>query len=151
MVIDSIQNLHRYASLSPYIATVAEFLCQHEVQSLPLGTTVIDGDNAYIKVEQCQPKDRAEAVLESHRLMTDIQLPISGCETHGHRTLKGGEPSTPYNTGSDISFHPDLCPENYVNVAPGQFVIYTPDDAHAPGITAAPLLKAVIKVRASAD
>ena len=50
-----------------------------------------------------------------------------------------------YNPEKDIIFYADK-PTTYITVNPGEFVIFFPEDGHAPAIGNGPIKKAVVKV-----
>ena len=129
MIIDDITHLKDYIRLLPTLKTVVGFLDSHDLQALPEG--------------------RFEAVLESHRKMIDIQIPLTGDETMGYSPLKELKP-TPYDETKDISFYKE-CSGSFVTVKKGMFAIFFPQDAHAPGVTPTALKKAVFKIPVSDD
>ena len=55
------------------------------------------------------------------------------------------EVSIPYNEEKDITFYVDK-PTAYTKIYPGQFVIYFPEDGHAPGIGQGVIRKGIVKV-----
>ena len=54
-------------------------------------------------------------------------------------------PQAAYDTQNDISFYPGEA-ENYLRVKPGMFIIFFPEDGHAPAITPVTLKKAIFKL-----
>lgn len=147
MILDSIAHLRKYQAVLPLVEQVAQFVEQHPLHTLPMGCTHICGDDLYVNIVDAQPRTAQEAPLESHRLMADIQMPISGPEVHGHTSLQAHHTQEPYDAQADISFHPQLPVQNFFTVSPGQFVVYLPHDAHAPAITPKVLRKAIFKVK----
>ena len=55
------------------------------------------------------------------------------------------QPHEQYDAEKDIEFFDDV-PDTYVTVLPGEFVVFFPDDAHAPLIGTGAVHKVVIKV-----
>lgn len=147
MIIDTLSNLERYASLNPLFPEVIKFINQHPLDTLPLGKHAILGDDLFVNIVDAQPKQRPEARLETHRQMIDIQVPLSGTEEHGWSPLSS-LPEAAYDEASDISFY-DGAASIYYHVSPMQMTIYFPEDAHAPAITPVTLRKAIFKVRVS--
>lgn len=147
MIIDTIDNLHRYASLCPLLRDVVDYLSAHPLESLPEGKYEVRGADVWVNVQTCPPRTLEEAPLEVHHAMMDIQIPLDGEEVHGFRPLTEDELcAATYDSQADISF-PSLPPHTYVSLRPGQFVIYLPGEGHAPAITHSPLKKAVFKVK----
>ena len=84
-----------------------------------------------VNFSQTNPKTKEEAKLETHNRFIDIQIPLSGVEVMGY-TPREDLPEAEYNADKDISFYHGLA-ESYIPVKPGMFVIFFPQDAHAPG------------------
>ena len=93
-------------------------------------------------------KTQEAAVLETHIEMIDIQIPITCEETFGYTPLCD-LPDFEYNAEKDITKYGDTKAQTYVTVKPGQFVIFFPQDGHAPCIINQPeIKKAIFKVKA---
>jgi YhcH/YjgK/YiaL family protein len=79
--------------------------------------------------------------------MADIQIPISCEETFGYSPVSD-LPAAEYDSEKDYTLYGDTKPQTYVTVKPGQFVIFFPQDGHAPCIIDKPeIKKAIFKVR----
>ena len=76
MVLDVLDNFGKYAALNPYFSLVDAFMRTHQLEELALGTYNIKGEDVVLKIEQAMGKNPAEAILESHRQMIDIQIPL---------------------------------------------------------------------------
>ena len=154
MIVDSIENLERYAVLNPRFAAVAEFLRHNDLFSLEAGKHEIQGNDIFVNVQDAPIKTREEARFETHREMIDIQVPVSGSEEHGWCPL-ADLPAADYDATIDMTLHDpaDSAPisslaSTYFVLRPGQFAIYFPTDGHAPAITTTTLRKAIFKVKA---
>ena len=146
MVLDLIENLKSYEALNPHFSKVVDFLEKNDLATLPLGRNEICGDLVYANVMEAQPKSKEEAFIEVHRRYIDIQIPISADELMGYTPLPQ-LPTANYNSDNDAAIYPVGMPaRDYFNVLKGEFVIFFPQDGHAPAITAAPLKKVVFKV-----
>ena len=147
MVLDVLDNFGKYAALNPYFSLVNAFMRTHRLEELALGTYNIKGEDVVLKIEQAMGKSRTEAILESHRQMIDIQIPLQQEETFGVAALTS-LPAADYSAEKDISFYPNSPAQNYVTCPRGGFVIFFPQDAHAPCISQnANFKKAIFKVR----
>lgn len=146
MIIDTLENLGKYASLNPLFPEIIRYLAAQELQQIPLGKTVLQPENLVVNVVTANPKSVDEAKLETHNQMIDIQIPLSGIETMGY-SPRTDLPEADYNKTDDISFYSQP-PLDYITVKPGMFVIFFPQDAHAPAITPSILKKIIVKVRA---
>lgn len=148
MIIDSLDNLKDYVALNPLFQKVIEFLKAHDLNGLPDGRTVIDGDLVYVNIETVKGKTPEEAVLEYHCRMVDIQVPLSGSETYGYSPCED-LPQNSYDRERDLALVPGIAPQTCFTLRPGQMAIFFPNaDGHAPCISQAKTLrKAVFKVR----
>lgn len=147
MVIDKIENLEMYASLNPYFPQVIEFIKTHDLNALENGKTLIDGKDCFVNVMDTKGKTKEEAVMETHKNMLDIQIPLSADETHGYTPLDR-LPEAEYNAEKDVTKYPGVQGENFVTCKPGMMAIFWPQDGHQPCIgTAENIHKAVFKIK----
>lgn len=146
MILDSLKNLGSYEALNPNFAKAIEFIMKSDLSALPLGRNEICGDLVYANVMEAQPKAKEEARIEIHRKYIDIQIPISGSELMGY-TPFGELPAPDYVESDDAALYPaTIAARDYFNVKNDQFVIFFPQDGHAPAITPVALKKVVVKV-----
>ena len=136
MVVDTLENLEKYASLNPLFAQAIEFLKSHDLQTMEIGKTELKGKDLLVNIAQTKPKTKEEAKLETHRDFIDIQIPKDCIPA-----------DAPYNAEKDITFFEGLA-ETYITVKPGMFAIFFPQDGHAPGITPEGVKKVIVKVKA---
>lgn len=147
MVIDTLDNLHKYSGLCTGLSLVVDYLSSHPLQELSDGRHVVSDDTVWVNVQTCSPRSRENAPLEVHREMIDVQIPLDGAELHGYAPLTCSQVSSAsYDAQADISFL-SVPPSNYFAVPPGMFVLYMPGEGHAPAITDLPLRKVVFKVK----
>lgn len=148
VVVDRLENIEKYASLNPLFAQAIEFLKSHDLNALEVGKTELKGRELLVNVAQTKPKTKEDAKLETHRDFIDIQIPLSGTEIMGYTAAKDCVPAdAPYNAEKDITFFSGLA-ESYIEVKPGMFAIFFPQDGHAPGITPDGVKKVIVKVKA---
>lgn len=148
MVIDTLEHLEDYCSLNPLFKDVVEFLKENDLNSFPNGKHEIKGRDLFVNITTAKGKEPADAVLEYHREMIDIQIPISSSETYGYTPLED-LPEAEFNTEKDIAKLPGIPAQSYVTCRPGMFAIFFPQDGHAPCITIEEnLRKAIFKVKA---
>ena len=148
MVVDTLENLGKYASLNPLFAQAIEFLKSTDLNALEVGKTELKGRDLVVNIQQTAPKTKEQAKLETHNLFIDIQIPLSGTEVMGYTAAKDCVPAdAPYNAEKDITFFQGLA-NDYITVKPGMFAIYFPQDGHAPGITPTGVKKVVVKIKA---
>ncbi|MBP3246799.1 MAG: YhcH/YjgK/YiaL family protein [Prevotella sp.] len=148
MIIDTIENLGKYVTLNPLFADVVEFLKNNDLQTIEEGKHFIKDKDLFVNIQVAKGKTQEAAVLETHIEMIDIQIPITCEETFGYTPLCD-LPDFEYNAEKDITKYGDTKPQTYVTVKPGQFVIFFPQDGHAPCIINQPeIKKAIFKVKA---
>ena len=146
MILDSLENLKNYVSLNPNFKKVVEFIANNKLADLPLGRNEIMGDAVFANVMEVKPRTKDEAPLEIHRRYIDIQIPISADELMGYTPL-AELPAPDYIEADDYALYPvGMEARDYFNVKNDQFVVFFPQDGHAPAITAVPLKKVVFKV-----
>lgn len=148
MIIDTIENLGKYVALNPLFADVVEFLKNNDLQTIEEGKHFIKDKDLFVNIQAAKGKTQEAAVLETHIEMIDIQIPITCEETFGYTPLCD-LPDFEYNAEKDITKYGDTKAQTYVTVKPGQFVIFFPQDGHAPCIINQPeIKKAIFKVKA---
>ena len=147
MIIDTLENLGKYASLNPLFPKVVEYLKSHNLESHEIGKFPIEGADLFINCTMAKGKTKEQARIESHNKMIDIQIPISAPETMGY-TARTALPEEEYNAEKDITFYQGLA-RTYFTVQPGEFAIFFPQDGHAPCVSdEAEIKKAIFKVKA---
>ena len=147
MVIDTIENLEKYASLNPLFNDVIDFIKANDLNALEAGKHFIKGADLFVNIQCAKGKTKEEALLETHRKMIDIQIPLSTSETFGYTPLCD-LPEAEYNEEKDITKYQGAA-NTYVTCKPGEFAIFFPQDGHAPCISdEAEIKKAIFKILA---
>ena len=146
MILDSLKNIGMYESLNPNFKKAIEFICGNDLNVLPLGRNEICGDLIFANVAEINAKSKEDAPLEVHRKYIDIQIPLTADELMGYAPLDT-LPAPDYVETDDAALYPkgELV-RDYINVAKGEFIIFFPQDAHAPAITPVPMKKVIVKV-----
>lgn len=148
MIIDTIENLGKYVALNPLFADVIEFLENNDLRTMEEGKYPIKDKNLFLSVQVAKQRTKESAFIETHIEMVDIQIPISCAETYGYSPLCD-LPEFEYDAEMDMTKYGDTKPQTYVTIKPGQFVIFFPQDGHAPCIIDEQEIKKVIfKVKA---
>ncbi len=148
MIIDTLDNFAKYTGLNPLFSDVADFLQHTDLNTLEPGKHAIKGADLFVNITTAKGRTPDEAVMETHRRMIDIQIPLDAPETYGYTPLCR-LPEVAYNDEKDITKYPDLLAESFIDCQPGMFAIFFPQDGHAPCISMAPeIKKAIFKVKA---
>jgi biofilm protein TabA len=149
MIIDTIQNASRYYPVHPLFEKAFAYINRTDLDKVEPGKYEIDGDNLRAIFSNKKGMTAAESVakFECHNKFIDIQLGISGKETMAWKpradcnTENGG-----YNSEKDVQLYSET-PDTYFDLVGGQFVIFFPEDVHAPMIGTDEIKKLVIKVK----
>ena len=148
MIIDKLENLKNYASVNPLFPKVVEFVQQNDLNALETGKHEIVGKDLFVNIQMAKGRTPAEATIETHNNMIDIQIPLSDAETFGY-TQRDALPEAEYNAEKDITKIPNLAADSYITCQPGMMAIFFPQDGHAPCIAGVPeIKKAIFKVKA---
>ena len=145
MIIDSLENAHLYECLHPHFKQAFDFLRSTDFSTLEDGRIELYGDDLYINVAGNSGK--LLAPLEVHQSYIDIQMPLSTTEMIGWKQLsRCSKILEVYDKEKDIAFYADDF-DTLLSISPGQFVIFYPQDAHAPAIASGFLRKLVVKIK----
>lgn len=142
MIIDTLDNLEKYASLNPLFAKAVEFLRNTDLKAQPAGKVELDGKNLVVNFSVAKGKTKEQAQLETHKKFIDIQIPLSCTEVMGY-TPACNLPQGEYNAEKDITKFA-IPSESYIAVNPGMFAIFFPQDGHAPCISDEETIQKVI-------
>jgi biofilm protein TabA len=146
MILDVLENGHRYLALNKGFAKAFEFLARPDLEELPVGRYGIDGERVYAMVSGDPGRKKEDAQLEAHEKYIDIQLVLSGTDVMGWKPRSlCDKPSGEYDQKIDLQFFADE-PDVWISTRSGSFVIFFPDDAHMPSISSGILHKVVVKV-----
>ena len=146
MILDKLENAENYYDMHPDFEKAFAFLRQKGLAGLPADRYEIDGERLFCMISKGLGRSRAEAKLEAHRKYIDIQYVIAGADEMGWKpTSACARVDTPYNADKDIEFFKDK-PDSWTEVPAGSFVIFFPQDAHAPMVSNEEIHKAVLKI-----
>ncbi len=146
MILSSLSQSSRYASLHPLFQRTFDYIRDTDLFALAPGRYNIDGDDLIAIVEQVPGRAREVARLEAHRRYIDIQLVLEGDEQMGWKPLEDCfNPVSEHSMERDIRFFHDV-PASWVAVPPDHFCIFFPEDAHAPLIGGGQIRKVIFKV-----
>ncbi len=146
MIHDSLKNSSAFEKFHPRFKQAFDFIHNTDFSTLEDGKIELDGTQLYVSIATIKGKEKKDALIETHNKYIDIQLPLVGVETIGWKAgseLK--DVSDPYNPEKDITFFHDR-PTTYTQIHPGEFVVYYPEDGHAPGIGEGEIRKVVVKI-----
>ncbi len=147
MIIGSLTRTKRFEILHPDFKKVFEYVRSRDWQRVAAGKIILEEDKIWVNVDEVTGKPREAAKLEAHNRFIDIQIPLLQEETFGwgerdRLTVEEGEG---YQAQNDILFYQDR-PALYFTLPVGDFVIFFPEDAHAPCIGKGKMKKIVVKI-----
>ena len=74
MIYCTISELPRYISCSTNMKKAIDFIMTHNLNELPLGKTIIDGDKIFINKSSVEAKTADLLKYESHKNYIDIPI-----------------------------------------------------------------------------
>lgn len=148
MILGSLQNTERIEKMHPGFKTFFDYVKANDLLNTEMGTIELDGDELFVINTEIDGKKPEDARLEAHQVYIDIQLLLDGNEAIGWKALEDAEQvSVPYDEDKDLVFYADEADE-IINLQPGQFMIFFPEDVHAPGIANGKIRKIIAKIKA---
>lgn len=146
MIVDNLANAANYFSLHPLFEKAFEYIRQLNLETVETGSVEIEGKQLRASIVETVLKKPEDARLETHKKFIDIQIPIAKEETFGWKSLSTLTSSeSGYDEANDIEFFSDK-PSALVTVLQGEFVIFSPEDGHAPLIGEGPTKKIILKI-----
>jgi biofilm protein TabA len=146
MILDLLENGHRYLALHQGLTLAFEFLRRSDLKELPVDTYEIDGERVYAMVAKDPGRKKEDALLETHEKYIDIQLVLAGTDTMGWKPKSlCQQPAAAYDPETDLQFFRDE-PDVWLSTQSGAFAIFFPEDAHMPLISSEQIHKIVVKI-----
>ncbi|MBU1050624.1 YhcH/YjgK/YiaL family protein [Candidatus Bipolaricaulota bacterium] len=146
MILDVLENAHRYLPLNKGFAEAFKFLMRSDLKQLPVDKYEIDGDRVYAMVAKAPGRKKEDALLETHEKYIDIQLVLAGTDDMGWKPKSScKQPSGKYNQETDAQLFSDE-PDAWLSTECGAFAIFFPEDAHMPQISSGQLHRVIVKV-----
>jgi YhcH/YjgK/YiaL family protein len=148
MIIDTLKNAYKYTNLHPLIASAFDYLKGKDLQNLEDGKfEIAEGLKLIVSNGNGKNKETSLQKFECHDKNIDIQVCVIGNETiYWKPREKCNTPNGEYNSEKDVRFFNDT-PDMNFQLTDGQFVIFYPEDVHAPMIGEGPIKKLVFKVK----
>lgn len=147
MIFDKLSNIKMYKGTNKNLDLVIDYIMTHDLNALPLGRTILDGDNAYINVMDANAAPLEQRKYELHHHYMDLQIDLTGIER-----IDTGDRSSivmeTYDPDSDVGIcsAPDLA---QCIIGPGNFILCMAGEPHKPNIAVSndtKLKKAVCKI-----
>lgn len=132
MILDKLDNAHRYLCHNKLFEKAFEYLANLDDDNLEIGKIEIQGDDIFAMINKYETKDINSCLLEAHEKYIDIQYIISGTELVGYVPLEGQTPTKPYNEDKDVVFYNEEV--SLFKLEEKMFAIFFPTDLHMPCI-----------------
>lgn len=146
MILGSLKNTAAVENLHPRFKQAFDYIKANDLTKAAPGKIELDGNNLFISVAEITGKSKEAAKMETHNKYIDIQIPVVGIETMGWLAGDNCQNSAEgYNADKDITFFSEQ-PSTYIQVRPGEFAIFFPEDGHAPAIGEGFIKKLIVKV-----
>lgn len=129
-----------------------DWLKTNDLAAIEPGTYIIDEGNVRAIVSEAPAPSLDEVKWEAHHNFNDIQYIVKGQALMGVAPVSTAIVTEVYDPAKDVGFFE--VEGAYFTAEPGTFFIFTPQEAHRPGIKAEgfeSVKKIVIKVRASSE
>ena len=108
MILDVLENAHRYLTLNKGFAEAIAFLLRPDLKKLPVGKYEINGDRVYAMVSKDTGRRKEDALLETHERYIDIQVVLEETDDMGWKPRSLCEqPSGEYDQNNDVQFFKD--------------------------------------------
>ena len=146
MLIDTLDQTERYGGLHPGLPAAFAVLRRADLATLAPGAREVDGARLTYTGRREPARPRETVRLEVHRRYLDVQFAVVGAEWFGWRALaECREPEAEFDEARDVGYFRDP-PAAWLPLPPGSFVLFYPEDAHAPLVGEGDLHKLVVKV-----
>lgn len=129
MIFDTLENFNSYVCLHPAFIDAAGFLSRADLIELPTGKYEIGNRGVFAAISEYATKNPSQCFIECHRKYIDIQFLLIGREKIGFCCKKDCTEET-YDEEKDFQkLHGEI---GFINLKPGLFAIFFPDDGHMP-------------------
>lgn len=149
MIFDRLSNSKQYEKLNEKFKIGFDFLKNNNLKEMKDGRYDI-ADGVFANVQSLKTKNKTEKKWEAHKDYIDIQYVIKGEESMGYGILEDFKKVVvPYNKEKDIEFL-DGEKFNYIDVNENDFVIFYPNDVHAPMLSVkedVEIKKVIVKIK----
>lgn len=147
MIYDTLDHVDTYRGISSRLALGLDYLRNTDFSQVEDGEYELDGRDVFVRISRYTTKEE-NLTPEAHRDYIDIQFLIEGAELIGVAPLSEMTEEVDGRPEGDIWFYHG--PEKELLLSGKSFMVFFPQDAHAPCIAPeapAPARKCLIKVK----
>lgn len=147
MIYCKISELSRYIYYSANMKQAIEFIMTNDLNALPFGKTIIDGEKVFINKSKTETKKSDELKYESHKNYIDIQIDLDGNEIIYINNGTCGCIAS-YKESVDYALYSYCEPDLSVKLNKNFCAIIFPNEIHMPCVKdkTSSLIKCVVKV-----
>ena len=153
MIIGQIAQVAAQKNVLPAaVVRALEALQKVDLDRAEVGHYQVEGDELFYMVQEIDSRALEDCRAEAHRKYADIQIPLSAPERFGFSLPQPGLPTVEDSFAEkDIAFYETPANEFFMNVEPGEYVVFMPGELHRPAVSISGrvrLRKIVVKVSA---
>lgn len=130
-------NIHNLGDISIYPNVLREalnYILKTDLEKISVGTYEIKGRDMYVQILDLETDIETLKLPEVHKNYLDIHFLSKGSERIGFSIdCDKNMISEDYNSERDILFYKNCDSESFINMKPGNFAIFFPNDVHRPG------------------
>lgn len=151
MILGRLADVSAQRALLPAaIARAINAVLALDPATLPCGRHDIEGDRVFVLIQDATPRAVEDSLIEAHATYADVQIPLGASECFGFALAQADlAPCDDQFAERDLAFYPTPDNEAFVDVAPGDYIVFLPGELHRPCIAienTTPFRKAVIKI-----
>lgn len=147
MIYDKIANIAQYRGQNKNLDIAIDYMLSHNIADLPLGKTVLSGNDVFINVMEANAAPIEKQNYEIHKNYMDIQIDLSGVEMiqigdSADMEVEHYNPETDFGVAHCTNL-------TSCTMGAGNFIICMAGEPHKPGIAVSDdtsLKKCVFKV-----
>ncbi|MDF7667528.1 YhcH/YjgK/YiaL family protein [Orbaceae bacterium ESL0727] len=133
MIIGNINHLELVPYLPAKIKQAIKYVQDNVNKNTPVGRYNIDGDNVYLILSDCQPRDLDDTYPEYHKKYVDVQIVLGGQEAMGISTLPPHTKMVEDDiVENDIAFIETPEEETVLVLRKNDFIVLYPNEVHKP-------------------
>ncbi len=148
MIYDALSHLPDYLSCHSLFPKVSDFINSHNLSDIEAGKVII-GEGVYAVISEYRTDGIENKFIECHKKYIDIQIIIDGVEQIGVCGKNECKVIGEYDKDKDLEKLEGKV--DLITLKKGYFVIFFPQDGHAPGLkignSANMVKKAVFKIQ----
>lgn len=130
-------NIHNLGNLSIYpeaLKQALNYLLEINLEQLKSGTYKLKNDEMYVQVIDLETDLIENKLPEIHKNYLDVHFLAEGSEKIGFSIdCDKNTIYKNYDENRDILFYQNCTSESFINMIPGDFAIFFPNDVHRPG------------------